>query len=88
MATTPTRAQGNMSTSAPQGPYTWPQPPRLDPMIVTTKQVPHRCPVCEGRGHVPAGFYTGGLAEGANPEPCRSCKDGLIWVTETTTGRV
>lgn len=32
----------------------------------------HKCPVCEGRQTVPAGFYDG-LATGTAPEPCRTC---------------
>jgi predicted methyltransferase len=47
--------------------------------------VPHKCPVCNGTGLVPNGFY---LAIGANnlttssvePEQCRSCKGtGIVW---------
>jgi hypothetical protein len=41
---------------------------------------PHRCPVCEGRGFVPAGFYSGSQSTSANPELCRSCATtGIIW---------
>lgn len=43
-------------------------------------QRPHRCPVCEGRGSVPAGFYSAGLATGTNGEQCRACKgEGVLW---------
>lgn len=47
-------------------------------------RTPHRCPVCEGRGNVPAGFYEdGGFSESmtAEPrrEPCRSCIQGVVW---------
>lgn len=32
------------------------------------------CPVCAGRGNVPAGFYSGGATPPTpNPETCRSC---------------
>lgn len=45
---------------------------------------PHRCPVCDGRGNVPYGFYSGqpvGSTTAAPlPEPCRSCAgSGLVW---------
>ena len=51
------------------------------PVVTTAGRVPHRCPVCEGRGHVPAGFYVGkGSATSANPEGCRSCNGtGILW---------
>lgn len=44
-------------------------------------QQPYRCPVCEGRGNVPAGFYSRvGASTAANPENCRSCMGaGIIW---------
>lgn len=39
------------------------------------KQV-HRCPVCEGRGTVPHGFYSafGALTNNTAPETCKSCE--------------
>jgi DnaJ-class molecular chaperone len=36
------------------------------------KKEPERCPVCEGRGVVPYGFY-GDQGAGTGAEPCRSC---------------
>jgi DnaJ-class molecular chaperone len=36
------------------------------------------CPVCFGRGHVPAGFY--GVAVNTSPETCRTCKGTTIIV--------
>lgn len=48
-------------------------------------QQPHRCPVCDGRGLVPVGFYlmVGGMGGGTTstgPETCRSCTgNGIIW---------
>jgi hypothetical protein len=42
-------------------------------------QIPHRCPVCEGRGIVPHGFYVSPsnqqtyLSSSAAPEVCKSC---------------
>lgn len=46
-----------------------------------------RCPVCDGRGLVPNGFYTfnGGYASGTAdiaPEQCRSCEKGIILIEE------
>lgn len=46
---------------------------------------PHRCPVCDGRGLVPAGFYfaVGAVSysgSGTTTEKCRSCDGkGLVW---------
>jgi hypothetical protein len=42
---------------------------------------PHLCPVCLGRGHVPAGFYTFGAFSGSlEPEKCRTCGgSGTLW---------
>ena len=40
--------------------------------------VPHRCPVCEGRGSVPNGFYV--QSEGTNDQPCQACGGtGVLW---------
>lgn len=60
------------------------------PALVQPKRTPHRCPVCEGRGAVAAGFYpccihgqrgcilTG--CQAASAAPCRSCKgEGVLW---------
>lgn len=39
------------------------------------------CPVCSGRGTVPAGFY--GVAIGTGDERCRRCKgDGTILIPD------
>lgn len=45
---------------------------------------PHRCPVCNGNGLVPNGFYmqTSGnwSTSGIAPETCRSCGGtGVVW---------
>src|SRR5208283_3367950 len=41
--------------------------------------IPHKCPVCNGRGKVPAGFY-GDKGIDASESPCRSCHgSGLVW---------
>lgn len=43
-----------------------------------------RCPVCDGRGNVPAGFYGGPYNQSASatgPEQCRSCDgSGMVIV--------
>jgi hypothetical protein len=53
---------------------------------VTVSKIPHRCPVCEGRGHVAQGFYTAmpGVVSGSTtcpmPETCRTCGgSGILW---------
>ena len=44
---------------------------------------PHRCPICDGRGIVPGGFYnaTGETWTATNAaEPCRACNGiGIIY---------
>ena len=45
---------------------------------------PYKCPVCEGRGQVPSGFYTNTTGSWAianfGNEVCRSCQGtGVIW---------
>ena len=42
---------------------------------------PHLCPVCQGRGTVPSGFYSmGTLSSNVTPEQCRSCfGQGIVW---------
>jgi len=51
--------------------------------LYPTKQYPHRCPVCEGRGTVPHGFYSHeemGTDASTAPETCRTCNgQGVIW---------
>jgi len=45
-------------------------------------KVPFLCPVCQGRGVVPQGFYSPyptGLTTSTEPDKCRSCMDGIIW---------
>ena len=53
--------------------------------------IPHRCPVCEGRGHVHAGFYdvppgqSFSSGETAN-QTCSACNGtGLVWSNEIQT---
>jgi len=43
---------------------------------------PHTCPVCQGRGTVPQGFYNHGdmLTSSLTPEQCRTCLGtGIVW---------
>ena len=44
-------------------------------------KVPFKCPVCEGRGQVPSGFYTGmGGVVSTVSERCQTCHGtGIIW---------
>lgn len=44
-------------------------------------RTPHRCPVCDGRRTVPAGFYgREQVLSGTTPEACRSCDGtGILW---------
>ena len=41
----------------------------------------YRCPICEGRGVVLAGFYIPGVANNStNPETCKTCQGtGVLW---------
>lgn len=44
-----------------------------DPALPTPKR-PHRCPICNGKGTVPAGFYDHGPAGNtSNPVTCKAC---------------
>ena len=42
---------------------------------------PHRCPVCEGRGMMPHGFYDRRtVSSSMEPDPCHSCQgSGIVW---------
>jgi len=47
-------------------------------------RVPHRCPVCNGRGHVPNGFYGTTNDEwttsSLTPDVCKTCNGGgIVW---------
>ncbi len=43
------------------------------------RRIPHRCPVCAGRGSVPCGFYTP-WGNSTAEDPCRSCGGtGILW---------
>jgi hypothetical protein len=45
---------------------------------------PFCCPVCQGRGTVPGGFYSCfGGSTSITAEPCRPCSGtGIVWVDE------
>ncbi len=48
---------------------------------------PHVCPVCDGRGVVPQGFYIVGWSASlmGDTEQCRSCEGtGIVWSSEVT----
>lgn len=52
--------------------------------LVSKSLAPHRCPVCNGNGLVPNGFYmqTSGhwSTSSITPETCRSCGGtGVVW---------
>lgn len=53
--------------------------------------MPYKCPVCDGRGIVPGGFYlsTGqSWAFNKSYEPCRSCHGtGVVWDVENVMRR-
>lgn len=59
----------------------------ISPPVVYTYGIgpnPYRCPVCEGRGLLPCGFYaTGGngsISNSTADEKCRTCKGkGIVW---------
>ena len=43
---------------------------------------PYLCPVCQGRGFVPPGFYGsyGAIANRTDSDPCRACNStGVLW---------
>jgi hypothetical protein len=54
------------------------------PETIKCSNGPFRCPVCNGSGIVPVGFYhsvSGSyLSSNAGPDTCRSCNGtGIIW---------
>jgi len=48
-----------------------------------SSKIPHKCPVCEGRGILPLGFYNNYPHQSLTyniPETCKSCGGaGIIW---------
>ena len=55
------------------------------PTYPKSRRIPHTCPVCGGRGMVPAGFYDSspgsiGGAVSLAPERCCTCEGkGIVW---------
>ena len=52
--------------------------------LIGATREPHRCPVCQGNGLVPNGFYRqtsrAWSTSDATPEQCKSCAgSGLVW---------
>jgi hypothetical protein len=47
------------------------------------QSIPHCCPVCNGKGNVPQGFYNmndSAPSTCTNPEICKSCYgSGILW---------
>ncbi len=48
------------------------------------QRAPFRCPICNGKGIVPNGFYSSaegyGTTTDATPETCRTCNgEGIVW---------
>ena len=56
-----------------RGSATWNEP------VACTRAI--RCPVCDGRGSVPVGFYDhGGFSTSTNSLECRACLGkGILW---------
>lgn len=54
-------------------------------------KIAQRCPVCQGSGNVPGGFYnvcaghTESLSSTSVMEKCRSCINGIIYVDQVET---
>lgn len=60
----------------------------IDKYAEEIRTAPHLCPVCDGKGLVPNGFYeitteawtTGNIKEGETGEKCRTCGGlGIVW---------
>lgn len=60
-----------------QVPYGW---------EMTASMTPKKCPVCDGKGIVPNGFYNFNInytAISTSPEKCRTCDGkGILWHNE------
>lgn len=58
------------------GPYDQPFFPTVPATYPAPSVKPHKCPVCDGKGTVSAGFYENTLGE----QECRSCQGkGVLW---------
>lgn len=72
-----------------------PPQPWYDQTAYPSYRTPHRCPVCDGQGNVPKGFYqseAGLIYVDADTALCKSCWGaGVVWepqdinVTGTST---
>jgi hypothetical protein len=57
----------------------------MDEKFLIHYQVPYCCPICNGKGIVPQGFYSTGydggyLSNSTTPDTCKSCGGtGIIW---------
>lgn len=62
-----------------------PPPYYYPPYVQGPQLVPHKCPVCEGRGRVAEDFYGDENNQqppylfGFSPGDCRSCNNGVLW---------
>lgn len=57
--------------------------------LIKHDNTPHRCPVCNGNGIVPSGFYLQTIGDWTSystiPESCRSCFGcGIVWSKDQT----
>lgn len=44
------------------------------------QRIPHRCPVCDGIGFVPSGFYSPCGTTSFSAEQCKTCNgSGVVW---------
>lgn len=58
----------------------YPYSPPAQPTFFSYPKIPHKCPICEGRGNVPFGFYGRSEVEGGPTELCRQCEGkGVIY---------
>lgn len=54
------------------------------PNLTNTTMMPHKCPVCQGKGLVPYGFYSSysvHITTNTAPEQCKSCSGSGIIIT-------
>lgn len=72
---------------SPWEPYDWNVndyfKPYVEPIDPNKGKIPHRCPVCSGKGIVPNGFYSTSKdwsTTSLTPETCRACMGkGIIF---------
>jgi hypothetical protein len=68
----------------------WARPAFMQEEVSETMSKPFKCPVCNGCGHVPTGFYSnatgGGTSNTTAPDTCRTCHgSGVIWEPEAVS---